>query len=515
MAKKKEIKKEIETKEEQRLTLNDIKEICIKYIKKNKETIVRAIVSAAVLILVVIVGYAAVSAIKEKSLDNIDYPLVYQKEDGQLLVMTSKDKTKKDAFVLSEADGTGYTTYQNRSKRYILTKKENDLYLYDTKKKEKPFKITDDVSVYGFSEKDSYVYLVDVDNDLYSYNFKDAKKLLDASITIVQDVSDKGLIYKKIGKLYYTSFNPDKGDRTELVNDYEIAEFSEDGKNVLYTNSNNALYRYNVKKQTHTKIGSDVESFYCDDSSCEKLYYTSIGKTFSLNYHDGKKSEEIEKEIYSIEAINVDKKMVLYSLVKNGKIELHYKKGKSKSVKVTDNYTMASSLKMLENELYFVNSEGNLMYAKINDKKIGKLKEISEEVQSTLKDCKDGIYFYKNMDDEDNATFYVAKSGKVTKIADDVKETKITVSNNGKKIYYIKNVEDNSGDLYVFDGKKSKEISKDVYRFLYIRDDMVYYLKKYDVDKRSGDLYRYNGKNTKIEENVSGLSSTPNAYIAK
>ena len=60
-------------------------------------------------------------------------------------------------------------------------------------------------------------------------------------------------------------------DKTELVNGFSIAEFSKDGKAVLYTNSNNVLYRYDIKKKKHTKIASNVETFYCDEKSCDEM----------------------------------------------------------------------------------------------------------------------------------------------------------------------------------------------------------------------------------------------------
>ena len=162
MTKKKEIEKEVETK----LTFNDIKEKCLKYIKTNKDNIIKGIVSFAVLVLVVIVGIAAIDAIKENSLDNIDYPLVYRKESGEIILLESNDQSGKEGYVLSTSDGTGYTTYGNTSNRYVLTKKENDLYIYDTKKEGKVSKISDDVTVYGFSKKDSYIYLI---VSLYNY----------------------------------------------------------------------------------------------------------------------------------------------------------------------------------------------------------------------------------------------------------------------------------------------------------------------------------------------------------
>ena len=511
MTKKKEIEKEVETK----LTFNDIKEKCLKYIKTNKDNIIKGIVSFAVLVLVVIVGIAAIDAIKENSLDNIDYPLVYRKESGEIILLESNDQSGKEGYVLSTSDGTGYTTYGNTSNRYVLTKKENDLYIYDTKKEGKVSKISDDVTVYGFSKKDSYIYLIDSDNDLYSYDYKSAKKMLDAGITSIQDYSDKSIIYEKKDKLYYLSFDPSKEDKKEIVKGYVIAEFSEDGQYILYTNSNNALYRYNIKKNKHTKIGSHVDRFYCDDKSCEKIFYTSSSEEYSLNYYNGKKTIVLEDKIYDIEDIDVENKRIVYSIAVGDKIEIYFKKGKSKSSKINDDFTLGSSLKMLDDGVYYINDKSELIYAKINDKKIGKTKIVDKEVESSVMEVKGGVYYYKNINKNNDATFYVAYNGKKTKISDDIRDTKISVSNDGEKIYYIKEIENDLGTLCVFENKKSKKISGDVYRFLYIRDNMVYYLKNYNIEKRIGGLYRYDGENEKIEDKVTDLSITPNKYSQK
>lgn len=521
MAKKKEIKKDIEKEEiketkKEKLDFKNIKTKLIKIFKKNKSTIIKSTISVVAIIIVILVLIASINAIRTNSLDNIDYPLVYQKENGEIILLKSKNKEGKDGSVLSTSDGTGYTTYANKSNRYVLTKKENDLYIFDTKKKGESTKIADDTSIYGFSKEDSYIYLVDKDFDLYSYNYKESKMLLDAGITSVKDYSDKSIIYEKDEKLYFISFNPDKEDKTELVNDFEIAEFSKNGKSVLYTNSNDVLYRYDIKKKKHTKIAEDVETFYCENDACDKLYFTATQPQYGIYYYD-KKVKTIAESISQIEYINAEDNVVVYSILSNTDITLYYKKGTKKAVEITSDYTVNNSLKIVDDDIYYTNEKRDLMHAKIRDEKLGKFTKIDEDVESALKNCKDGVYYSKNRNEQAEATFYIAKNGKKEKIGDDIRENQIVVSNNGEKIYYIKDFDAKDyGKLYVFDGKKDKIIAEKVYRFLYIRDNLVYFLKEYDVTARAGNLYKFNGsKIEKVDEKVSELSSTPNAYIVK
>lgn len=515
MAKKKEIKKDIEKEEikENKKEKINLKNKLVKIFKNNKSTIIKSTVSVAAIIVVIFVLIASINAIKTNSLDNIDYPLVYQRKNGEIVLLKSKDKEGKDGTILSTSDGTGYTTYGNKSNRYVLTKKGNDLYVFDTKKNNEATKISDDTSIYGFSKEDSYVYLVDSDFDLYSYNFKEAKMLLDAGITSVKDYSDKAIIYEKNDKLYFVSFNPDKNDKVELVNGYKIAEFSEDGKAILYTNSNNALYRFDIKKKKHTKIASDVETFYCDKKSCDKMYYT-ISEGSELYYYNGKKNKLITENIFQIEDIDVENQTIVFSSLSASTVNLYYQVGTKEPQLLNGEYTLTNNAILADNNIYYTDKNMDLLLFDINSKKT---EVISEEIESSLKVYKNGIYFSKNSDEKSNATFYIAVNGKVRKIADDIKETKVVLSNDGKKIYYLKDVENNkAGILYVFDGKENKQVAGNVNKFLYIRDDMVYYITDFDTENRIGNLYRYNGKkSTKIDENISDFSSTPNAYMVK
>lgn len=505
--------KEDNEKEETKTTFEIYKEKALKYIKKNKEKVVKYAVSFVILIIVVIVGAVAIKSLSEGSVSNIDYPLVYKRENGQIVLLKSKE-SKDDGIILSYSDGTGYTTYANKSSRYVLMKKGNDLHLYDVKKDEST-KIADDTSTYYFSDDDSYILLLDKDNDLYSYNFKEAKKLLEDGVGSIQDYSDKAVLYSKNDALKFVSMDPTKEDRKELVNKFEIAEFSEDGKYVLYTNSNDVLYRYDIKKDKHTKVSSDVEAFYCISKSCDKLYYTTMKDGYGVHYYDGK-AEELVSDLERLLKVDTESQRLLYTKYVDKHEVLYFKNGNSKEYKVADDFLLKGNAKLVGDEIYYTSESLELKYAKISGSKTGKTKVIDEEINKEIKEMSTGVYYLKNGNDNKEYTLLVASNGKKIKVADDVKATTIVVSNKGDNLYFSKDFGTGiSGTFCMFDGEKTITVAENVYHFIHIKDGVTYYLKDFDKEKRFGTLYRYTDKSEKIEDLVSELSATPNGYEIK
>lgn len=531
MAKEKEIKKdtekkEVEKKETKKFNIKKlVKRIAKKiatatkklldktkdYVRFHKNQVVRSVTSIGILLAVVIIAVLAVNIIQGASVGNIGYPIIYQKANNDMFLLEHGAKVE-DKEQVKKMNGTGYIEYANTSNRYVLFKNDQNLYMYDVKSKETT-KIGDNVNVYGFSDKDSYVYMLDADNDLYSYNYKDSKQILDNTIDSIQDYNDDGMLYSKKGNLMYVSYDPAKEDRVKIVDEYSIAEMSNDNKYVLYTNVNNTLYLYNIKKKTNEKISSDVDRFYCGEKSCKKFYYAKNEETYNLYYYDGSKSKLIVKELYNIVDINVDDQKLIYTTSPNGlDFILNFQKGTSKSSEITSNYNFGGSAILFENEVYFVDGDKTLNYAKISGSKIGKVKSVSKEVQGTLKEYAEGVYFYKKIDDDNDATFYTAKSGKATKIAEEIRINKIVLSNDKKNFYYLKDIDGKTGTLAMFDGKKAHNIAEKVYSFVYVKDDAVYYIGDYDIEVQTGNLYRYNGASDKIEDGVRyTITSTPNA----
>ena len=531
MAKEKEIKKdtekkEVEKKETKKFNIKKlVKRIAKKiatatkklvdktkdYVRFHKNQVVRTLTSLGILVAVVIIAIIAKNIIVGAGIGNIGYPIIYQKSNNEIY-MLEHGADVKEKEQIEKMQGTGNIEYSNTSSRYILFKNNQDLYVYDTKKGESS-KVIDDISYsYGFTPKDKYIYGQDSDSDLYVYDFKEAKQLLDNDVTSVQDYNDKNMIYEKNSALYFISFDVTKEDRTKLVDSYILAELSENGKYVLYTNSNNTLYRYDVKKGKHIKIASDVESFYCDDSSCDDMYYIQNTPTFTLKYYSNSKEKQLTDNIYDIVDIDVENRKVLYTITNENELSLYYLYKNNKPTKITDNYDYGSSVVMTKDAVYYIDNEDNLMYSKLNGSSVDKAKNVAKEVQSELYPYQDGVYYYKNINENNDATYYIAKGTKTTKIADDISRNSLTLSNDGKSIYYIKDMSSGAGTLSVFNGKKNTKISEEVKKYIYIKEDGLYYLTDFNDTTKTGTLYRYDGKKTKVETEVNYIiETTPNA----
>lgn len=535
MAKEKKVKKDTEKEIEKTEKVDkketkkfNIKKVCKRLVKKlatackklvdktkdyvrfHKNQVVRTLTSLGILVAVVIIAIIAKNIIVGAGIGNVGYPVIYQKSNNDVYMLehgASKDKAKE----VEKMESTGSVEYANTSDKYVLFKSGQDLYLYNTKKDEST-KILENVSYnYGFTPKDSYVFVQNNLGDLYSYDFKEPAQLLDNGITTIQAYSDNSIIYEKDGELKYISFDATKEDKTTLINSYIIADISEDGKTVLYTNSNNVLYRYDVKKDKHTKISNGVEKVYCEDKSCKKIYYIKSEQDTTIEYYNGSKSKTLATDVYDIVGIDLDTKQIVYTELNDDKLSLYYLYKTKKPKKVTTNYDYGSSVVLTKEAIYFINKDSKLIHVKVNGSSVGKEKELSKEVQGTLTKFGDGVYFYKNINDKTDATYYVADGTKVTKIADDIRRGELIPSLNEKNLYYISDMDGKLGTLSVFDGKDSKKIAEGVQSKLYVKGETIYYIANYEDSTKTGTLYRYDGSKKELSSGVSYIvTTTPN-----
>lgn len=534
MAKEKKVKKDTEKeiekteKVEQKETKKfNIKKVCKRLVKKlatackklvdktkdyvrfHKNQVVRTLTSLGILVAVVIIAIIAKNIIVGAGIGNIGYPVIYQKSNNDVY-MLEHGADAKDKEQVKKMQSTGSIEYSNTSSRYILFKNNTDLYIYDVKKNESK-KIIEEVSYnYGFSTNDSYIFAQDNYGDLYAYDYKELN-LLDNGISSIQAYSDTSIIYDKNGKLMYLSFDTTKEDKTSLVDAFTIADMSENGKYVLYTNSNRVLYRYDVKKEKHEKISNGVEYFYCVDKSCKNFYYIKTAEKTTLEYYNGSKSIELASEVYDIVGTDLENNRILFTKINEDKLSLYYVYKTKKAKLVTDEYNFGSSVKLTKDSIYYVNDESKLMYVKASGASVGKAKEVAKEVQGTLTEYNNGVYYYKSINEKSDATYYYASGTNTTKIADDIRKDQLTTSLDNEKIFYIKDMDGVVGTLSIFDGKESKKIAENVQSTLYVKGETIYYIADYNDTTKTGTLYRYDGKKAEISKDVMYIvTTTPN-----
>ncbi len=444
---------------------------------------------------------------------DVEYPVIYNNSDSDLYLMTTKVKSQDKAVKLSSGDSASDVTYANNTNRYVLFIKNESLYLYDAKKKDETTKLVSDVSsTYGFTEDDKYVVAMDEDGTLYSYNFGKDKEKLDSDVARVYDASNTKILYAKDDDLYIRSLNAKKDDRVKVTDEFSYPSLSEDGKNIVYINDDGDLYLYTISKKDGKKVASDVLSYICDTKSCTNMYYmVQDGSDTIIYYYNGKEGKKIVEEA-TIQAVDVDKQLLVYTTEDDDESTLYFKKGSAEAAKIEDDLDGIRTVRIFNGkEIYYVTSDGEVKYAKISGNKVTGVKSLAEDAGS-LYEYKNGYVFVADVPkDKSLGDLYFASNGKAKKVDSDVNTYLIKVSNDGSKVYYMKDYK-NSGDLYVSSGGKGKKIDSDVYTFQYIKDNLIYYIKDYSTSKSKGDLYRYTGKSVKLAEDVTRIAYTPNSF---
>ena len=481
---------------------------------KLKDSPIVKVVCAVVVVLLLILIVKGLFGSKD-----VEYPVIYNNSDSDLYLMTTKVKTEDKAVKLSNGDSAYYVMYANTSNRYVLFEKNESLYLYDSKKKDETSKIVSDIESgsYAFTEDDKYVIAMDKDGTVYSYNFKGDKQKLDSDVSTMYDYTNSKILYSKDGELYVRSINAKKDDKVKVTGEYTsyvYPSLSEDGKNVIYANEDSELYVYNVSKKSGTKVASDVSSYVCDTKSCNNMYYLVSDGDNVIYYYNGKESKKMVEDA-TIAATDVDKQLLVYKVVDGEDVALYFKKGNSDAVKIEDDLDGVSTVRIYNGkEIYYKTSDDEVKYAKISGSKVTGVKSIAEDA-GTLYEYKNGLVFVADQNKEGTSgDLYFASNGKAKKVDSDVYTSKIKVSNNGSKVYYMKDYK-TTGDLYVTSGGKGKKIDSDVYTYQYVKDNLIYYIKDYSSSKSRGDLYRYTGKAVKIAEDVTRLATTPNSFTSK
>lgn len=445
---------------------------------------------------------------------DIDYPVIYNNTDSNLQLLTKNSKDEEDAIKLGSSERADDIVYANTTKRYVLFKKKSDLYLYDARSKDETTKIVSDVVAYMFSFDDKYVVTLDKEKSLRVYNYKETIKI-EKDVSSIVGISEDKVLYEKENILYVRSINPKKDDRLKVTEEFDTnVRFSEDGTNVIYIDNSKKLHIFNIKKDKDTEVAKNVTKYYCDKESCNKMYYETRDDVKSIFYYDGKDSTRIAKEVYNVNAYDVERKQLVYTLLDDGEYSLYYQKGSSDAALVENDLQGIKEVKLFDGkDIYFTTTDSEVRYAKIGGNKIRVVKSIAEDVSGYLHAHKDGYVFVSDVDNG-SGTLCLARGGKVKKIDEDIYTGFITIGKDGDSIYYLKDYK-TSGDLYVSTGGKGKLIEKDVRNYEYMHEDLIYFIRDYSTSKGAGDLYRYTNKSVKIAENVTRIASSPVYYIAE
>ena len=459
------------------------------------------IVVLCVLLAVVVLKAVLGNAFKGNKVP--DYSIVYVNDDGDLMVV---GKNGKDPVKLS-SDGYADVEYANTTDRYILFTKDDSLYLYDKKDKDNTEKIAKEVSRFGFSDDDKYIYYLNDDDELYSYYKKEIK--IDTDVDSIAAVTEDKIFYVKDDELFFRSLKG-KGDKVKVeseLNDYLV---NEDGSKILYENEDNELYVYKVSSKKSTKIADDISNLldWSEDLN-ELIYSTSDDEVY---YAKGTKTTKLVSDVEGVFYSDVDNKVVVYETDD----VMYYQKGTGKAIKVEDSEDVRSVYIYNDKELYFTkydDGEYELFYSKLSGSKASSPKSVLDDASSYItSNYKNGLIAFSNVDDY-IGEFNVIKNGKVTKVADDVYVSSMHVDVEGKKVFFLGDYddEDNVGTFMSTTGKKSKKLVEDVSDYTYIHSKLVYLETGYSSKSGNFDIQVFTG--SKAKELVTDVSRVHSVYV--
>ena len=449
------------------------------------------------------------------SVDTVNYSVVYKTNENKLMLLKHNGQSG-DEIKLSGEGSANYVMYANTTNRYVLFVKNDGLYLYDSKSKEQTTKLVSNISdYYNFTENDKYIVMKDDNSNLYVYDYGSDKERIDTAIKNVEGLSNKNIVYVKDGALYVKGLKVSKDDKEKITDSVLQAKVTTDGKYVYYIDGTRTLNVYNVSKKKSTEIDDRVTQMYIDEETGKMYYLTSeSARYYNIYYYDGKKSEKVAEDIYSIVDYDALKEQVLY-LKKDTSYQLYYQKGTKKADLVEDKIkTAVTNGYIYKNKaIYYITNKDELKYAKINGAKVKRVIDVSDNVSSSLYLTEKGFVYLTDVNDKSMGDLNIVKGPKAKRIDSNVYSSQLKVSNNGKKIYYLKDYENGKGDLYVTSGGKGKQLVKNVYSYQYANDKLIYYIKNYSLVSNRGDLYRYDGKSEKIQKDVyASIATMPEGY---
>lgn len=408
----------------------------------------------------------------------------------------------------------------------VLYLKDSELYYSDYSKKA-PWEITSDLA-----------------DDASNFTLRACADEIANTIHVTEDGKTMFYLDKlsgDSGTLYYRSLTNMKSEATKIAADVYKYTVSKDGKLVIYKKGD-TLYQYNMKEET--KIGKDV-SFYYASPDCKIVYYKNQdGAWYSVKNGD---SEKIASDI-TVERISEDYSTIYYS-----SDEKVYKKviGKEKEKLVsgvdyvysiaddgTFYFTKSAEVNMADffvadggeydyvleyiadwgaldfSELYYYDGKNDVKLSECceivgggiyEDNNVRAYTSFNSGAQgsiSTTRLYENYMENYSYLYDaasamitetmEEDSSFCVAVNGTVTALElQDV--SRIRISDDGKTLGFLCDVDDSEGDLYKATVSKNKVKTPAIvddgvysYELGFAGDWLVYYK---DVKDDEGDLY--------------------------
>lgn len=409
-----------------------------------------------------------ISMVVEVSRDKIFYKkdnnLYYKSINGK---KEDKEKIAEDYF-LAELNGSGTKLIYSIE----VGKNKYDYYIYTLKSKKSKKVFSEIYNIYDYNDDFSeFIYSVYNNAEEMSLNnfIDDDKKESDENFKALP-IDDY-----LTGKIDYDTFKSNQKEKEAVEKRNKIREGL---KNETLINNYKDLISENIyyqKKNKNTLLAQDVKNVNYSDLGSKRIIFT---KNEILNIEKIKLSE-----VESLSDVND-------YLTRNLKSVVKFKALGGEEQEIASGNLLVKAT-ILGDELY-CEADGTVYFAKIHKNALTEVKTIGTNAQiiSFGNQYKDGFLFIENIQN-DKGNLNVIKNGKIKTIENDVYVKDLVVSWNN--IYYYKNYNNYTGDLYSFNGKAKKIIS-DVSKIDFVKDNYMYIFKNYSSKNKTYDLYRYKNK---------------------
>ncbi|MCI8950302.1 MAG: zinc-ribbon domain-containing protein [Lachnospiraceae bacterium] len=471
-------------------------------------------------------NYIFTGAVSGKYISKDGKYVIYREDyDGDTCdLFIAKISKLKDAKRI-DTNVSSFTLLDNNT---VLYKKKSALYYYDGKESKR---LAKDVQRYGLDESQKNFYWSELDRDETTYYYqdlaqkKDAIKLEDDVDSFYSEKDLKNFYGLKGDKLYRID---QTGNREKIATDIEtILSFNRETGMFYYTKLDTISVPYG--SLVYDDTGSGIEERQQQRLDEEEFEY----EVQSLYLFDGKEEQLISERFSNMMAVSVSEAGQYFLFMEDPDLE---------TVEAPWSEMQNSSWGSCINRA--INQERMLVLAS-GSQKIGEFEDLDSISEAQF--YPDFGKLYLSTQDEEDITIWVASlsgngAGTLTEYDEGEGIQLLSADENG--LYYLKDYEDESGDLYynkkeivrdvisaatvndnglvaiasdyddrdytvtltIWNGKKEIPVAEDVAYGDSAKDDTFVLLTNYNHNREEGDLMYFDGKNLrKLDEDVSGF----------
>lgn len=418
--------------------------------------------------------------------------VTYLKEDGDLYQHDLKDKEKIASDVIDF-----YVTEDG--KKLVFLTEDNNVYMKNAGKDKE--KVASDISQLSYvNDKRDTVYYIKDENLYKQAEGKDKEKIA-SDVTGVDVIYESGEVYyyqmesQELSLADYVDDDMKEADASFVMPDYP--EYPYSWNYDTYDEYLDAWDEYEKLKAAYDEAWDKRYEVQDRDSIREALADLKVNYTsYTLYYFDGKEAKEVAKDVAGSE-YSMDCNTDYFSPVA---VFQHYVRSEVDKVKISEIESVYDLQTQVQNALTGA-KELNIAVKSTVSELESEDENLSEYSFDVSEDGKT-VYYLDNVDEEDgHGTLYKMKiSGDKPQKAEEVDDDVYSGHFAGDKYLYYKDVKDSQGELYI----DQKKVDDDVYMYsVTTSGEIITYLTDYDTEDHVGTLKIYkNGKSEEIAEEV-------------